>query len=82
MEKFEQNKEMDAGPVGPAVKVQGSFNPPGKSTKKDGLDKAFMGPANTNGPHEVMFGTKGESMLGQKAEIMKEDHSLYMTSKK
>ena len=80
MEKFTYDKEMSAGPVAPRVTVQGSFNSSGSSTSgKSGMnDSAIVGPANTNGPHEVNFASKSENMLQKKAEFTKGDSGELM----
>lgn len=82
MEKFDYSTEMSAGDIGSQVTKQGSFNSGGKPVKGSGLDKAWMGPANTNGPHQVNFAKKSESMLGQESQIKKESNEVYMNAGK
>lgn len=77
MEKHDYSREMDAGPVGPAVTVQGSFNSDGKMTPgKLGVDSAVKGANKGNEALNVMFAKKGENMKGDMGKIMKEDYSL------
>lgn len=74
MEKYMCDKEMSAGPVAPRVTVQGSFNSSGSASGKVGMnDSAIVGPANTNGPHEVNFAKKSENMLQKKTDFTKGD---------
>ena len=86
MESYDFSKEMPAGPVPAPVTKQGTFTPDGKQTpNKAGMkDSAIVGPANTNGPHEVGFPKKssGDSLSKKGEFTSKDDHALYSTAGK